>query len=67
VTLDPETRLQELLNAIPSSSKVLRRFGIEPDGNEEKKLGWICQYQGVPFEDFLQAMDELDWDEEIGK
>jgi hypothetical protein len=62
--LEPDTPLGGLLAAIPSSSHVLRQLGIKPDGNEEKTLGQLCQDHRISFDDFLRAMDEVDWEQE---
>lgn len=62
--LDPETPLGDLLAAIPSSSQVLRRLGIATDGCEGKSLHQVCQDNGIALEEFLQALDQVDWDEE---
>jgi hypothetical protein len=62
--LDPDTTLGSLLTAIPSSAGVLRRLRITPDGNEHKTLEQICQDHNIAFDQFLRAMDEIDWEEE---
>lgn len=62
--LDPETPLGDLMAAIPSSSQVLRRLGIATDGSKDKSLHQACQDSGIALEDFLRAMDEVDWEEE---
>lgn len=62
--LEPETPLGNLLTAIPSASHALQRFGIPQEGNEGKKLGDLCREHGIAFDEFLRAMDELDWEEE---
>ncbi len=62
--LDPETLLGDLLEAIPSSSQVLRRLGIATDGCKDKSLHQACQDSNIALEEFLQAMDEVDWEEE---
>lgn len=65
--LNPETRLASLLSAIPSSALALKKFGIAADGNEEKTLQQVCADGGVDLEVFLQAMDEIDWDEDFSR
>ncbi|MGH9584452.1 MAG: hypothetical protein ACRD4O_16130 [Bryobacteraceae bacterium] len=62
--LNPETLLGNLLTAIPSSSHVLHRLGIATDGSEDKTLGQVCQDNGIGFEEFLRAIDDVDWEEE---
>lgn len=62
--LKPETPLGDLLTAIPSASHVLQRLGIQVDGNEKKAIGEVCHDHEVAFNDFLRAMDQLDWEEE---
>lgn len=62
--LDPETPLGSLLAAIPSASQVLRGLAIVSDGCEDKSLRQACHDSGITFEEFLRAMDEVDWEEE---
>jgi hypothetical protein len=64
VKLDPHTRVGSLLVAIPSSALVFDRLGITAAGNEDKSLQKVCAARGVGMEDFLRAMDEIDWDKE---
>lgn len=62
--LEPDVTVANLLAAIPSSALVLRKIGIVSDANENKSLQQICADHGIPFDDFLRAMDEIDWTEE---
>ncbi len=62
--LDPDTTVASLLVAIPSSALVFDKFGIAADGNEDRTLQEVCTDTGIGFEEFLQAMDEIDWSEE---
>jgi hypothetical protein len=62
--LDPDTTLGSLLVAIPSSVVILKKIGISTDGNEEKTLKQVCTDRGLEFQQFLQAMDEIDWNNE---
>lgn len=64
IKLDPDTKLADLLGAIPSSVIALKNFDIKPDGNESRTLEQICKNHGISFDQFLAAMDELDWDQE---
>ena len=62
--LDPDTLVINLLGAIPSAAQVFTQFHIFLDGNERKTLGQICSDHGVKFEEFLRAMNEIDWNQE---
>lgn len=62
--LESETPLGDLLAAIPSASHVLRQLGVRLDGNERKTMGELCREYGIAFDDFLRAMDQLDWEQE---
>jgi len=64
VRLDPETKIGRLLGAIPSSAVALERLGIIVAGNEDKSLRQLCAETGMNFEEFLRAMDEIDWEKE---
>ncbi len=62
--LDPQTAVASLLAAIPSAAVVFDRFGIQLDQDEKKSLQAVCAEHEVSLRDFLQAMDEIDWDPE---
>lgn len=62
--LDPDTKVAELVAAIPSSVIVLKNFGIKPDSNENRTLEQIFEHHGISFDQFLAAMHSLDWDQE---
>ena len=62
--LDQDTKIGRLLGAIPSSAVALERLGIVLAGNEDKTLRQLCAETGINFEDFLRAMDEIDWERE---
>ncbi|HWF48896.1 MAG TPA: hypothetical protein VG168_17945 [Bryobacteraceae bacterium] len=64
MTLDPNTKLANLLDAIPSAAAVLKRFDILTRGNEDKILGELCAQRGIPFDTFLKGMNEVDWNDE---
>lgn len=64
VKLDPQTPVDGLLRAIPSSAIVFERFGISADPSEKRTLQEVCTDQGIRVEEFLGAMDEIDWNGE---
>lgn len=61
---NPNTKLNSLLTAVPSAATVCAGFHMTIDGNEDKSLGQLCAERGITFDSFLQALDELDWNEE---
>jgi hypothetical protein len=63
--LDPKTTVTRLITAIPSSALVFTRFGIAVEGNETKPLQEVCSNFGIHLEEFLAAMDDIDWNEEL--
>ena len=63
--LDPDTTVAELLAAIPSSTLVFSKFEILSDPNENRTLQQICADHGIEFEQFLGAMNEIDWNKEV--
>ncbi len=65
VKLDPNTTVASLLSAIPSSGVVFEKLGIGSPGDTEKRtLGQVCADCGIPFEDFLLRLNEIDWHNE---
>lgn len=62
--LDLDTRIGSLLTAVPSSALAFKKLGITIAGNEDKTLQRICMERGVEFQEFLRAMDEIDWEAE---
>lgn len=64
MTLDPKTKVANLLRAIPSANAVLKRLNILTNGNEDRTLDEICAESGIAFDLFLRRMNELNWNEE---
>lgn len=62
--LDPNTKVASLLAAIPSSTIVFDKFKIGLDSAHEMTLQQVCAQAGIEFDDFLRAMDDIDWHEE---
>lgn len=62
--LDPNTKVASLLAAIPSSTIVFDRFKIGVDSACEMTLQQACTAAEIEFDDFLRAMDEIDWHQE---
>ncbi len=62
--LDPQTTVGSLLRAIPSSALVFERLGITVGQSEGENLQEVCTRHGISLEEFLRAMDEIDWNEE---
>lgn len=65
IDIKPETTVARLLRAIPSAADVLRNFGIQASPAEERSLQEVCNGHGIPYQQVLQALDELDWNEEF--
>lgn len=66
MNLNPNTKLVSLLTAIPSAAEVCDRFHIQIGGNEQKSLERVCAEVDITLASFLQALDNLNWDEEYG-
>ncbi len=64
MNLDSDTKLSSLLSAIPSSTLIFDKLGIVVAGNQNKTLQHVCADAGIQFEEFLRAMDEIDWEKE---
>lgn len=62
--LNPNTKLASLLAAIPSAATVCESFHIPVAGNENKSLERLCTEAGITVANFLQALEDLDWDKE---
>lgn len=62
--LDPQTTVESLLRAIPSSAIVFERFGITVDRSDKRSLEEVCTNQDIRIEEFLAGLDEIDWTEE---
>jgi hypothetical protein len=65
VKLDPETNVARLLAAIPSSALVLKRLGMVSSSEPNRTLRQACADRGIEFEQFLQAMNAIDWNDEV--
>lgn len=65
--LDPQTKLGNLLNAIPSAETALTTFEIPVRGNEDKCLDELCVEYGTTFDNFLKRLNELNWNEEYSR
>jgi hypothetical protein len=63
VKVDPDTTVANLLTAIPSSALVLKRFGMA-SGDANKTLQQACADRGIEFEQFIRAMNAIDWNKE---
>jgi hypothetical protein len=64
VQINPNTTLANLLAAIPSSRGVCHCLRLPLEGNGDKSVEQLCREAGVPFASFLQALDEIDWEED---
>ena len=62
--LDPDTTVADLLRAVPSSALAFKTLGITVTGKKNQALRRVCADQGIAFDEFLRAMDEIDWEEE---
>lgn len=63
--LDPDTTVSRLLVAIPSAAIAFSKLGLRVTGNEDRGIQRVCADQEIPFEKFLLAMDQIDWEEEL--
>ena len=62
--VDPNTTVGQLLGAIPSSSVVFDKFAIRRSAADNKTLEAACTERGIRLEEFLQAIEDLDWSEQ---
>jgi hypothetical protein len=63
--IDPNTTVRRLLGAIPSCTIVFEEFNIQTSGSEEKTLESVCTAHGISVDEFLQAVEDLDWDQDF--
>jgi hypothetical protein len=64
MNLKPHTKLDQLLNAIPSAVYVCSKLSIPVDGSENKTLQAICDERELSFNTFMQALNDIDWEED---
>lgn len=62
--LDPNTTVGNLLRAIPSSAAAFQVLGIAVAKKQTQTLDDVCGEAGITFDQFLIAMDGIDWEEE---
>ena len=62
--LDPNTKVANLLKAMPSCATAFEKLGIGISQVESESLQQACMEHGVRLEEFLRAMDEIDWSDE---
>ena len=62
--LNPNTKLSNLLRAIPSAALVCHRFHIQIRDNEDKSLELLCTEANITFSSFMRALENLDWSHE---
>lgn len=62
--VDPSTTVATLLAAIPSSTQAFEKLGLRTAGNESKSVQQVCADEGIAVEQFLRAMDEINWNAE---
>ncbi len=64
MNLNPNTKLDQLLSAIPSATAVCDKLLIPIQGNENKTLQAICDERELTFDAFMQALNDIDWNED---
>jgi hypothetical protein len=64
MNLKPHTKLDQLLNAIPSAVYVCSKLSIPVDGIENKTLQAICDEHELSLKKFMQASNDIDWEED---
>ncbi len=64
LNIDPNTSVGKLVLAIPSSVAVLTQLGISPQFDRDRTLQDACTEHGLTVEDFLRALNAVDWDQE---
>jgi hypothetical protein len=62
---DSDTTVARLLTAIPSSAPVFEKFGIRADPAEKRTVQEVCMDHGISFEEFVRAINDADWSEEV--
>ncbi len=65
--LDPQTTVDTLLRAIPSSAYVFEKLGIQATSQEKRSLQQVCADRGIGLEEFLRELDAVDWENEISE
>lgn len=64
MNIDPNTTVGKLLEAIPSTAAVFDKFGMRTSGSDEKTLDSMCADYGIHVQEFLDGIDNIDWNEE---
>lgn len=62
--LESNTTVASLVSALPSAVVVFSRFGIPTTGSDSRTVQEVCSQYHVRCEDFLRAIEQLDWDGE---
>ena len=65
MNIDSNTKVSRLLLAIPSSALVFEQFAINTSECGERSLEQACEDGGIGVEQFLQALENLDWGREF--
>lgn len=65
--IDPSTTVRNLVAALPSSKALLKRLGISNGPPDERTLEQACTQAQVPIEEFLDKLDDIDWNSETGR
>ncbi len=65
MTIDPKTKIGQLTVALPSTVPLLQAYGISPQQAAEQLLGEVLTRAHVNMEEFLRALDEIDWNAEL--
>ncbi len=65
MTIDPKTTIGQLVAALPSTLSILRSYGIAPVQAGNQPIGQALVEAHVNFEEFLQAVERIDWQAEL--
>jgi hypothetical protein len=65
MTIDPKTTVGQLITALPSTMPLLQGYGISPQQSSDKSLCEVLTDVHVDLEEFLQALNEIDWNAEL--
>ena len=65
MTIDPNTTVGKLIVALPSTMPLLQAYGISPQQAADKPLYEVLTSVHVDVEEFLHALDEIDWNAEF--
>lgn len=65
MTLDPDTTVRQLITALPSTEAILQSYGLSAQRMIDEPLWRALTDRGVNVEEFLNALDAIDWSAEF--